>query len=87
MKHKMETIQTQFHQLRSYQINKISLSCFDNKCYILKNGIKTLAYGHKDIKQIKANVSIEWNQGFILLTLINSFKFVSINVKAKCFHK
>ena len=59
------------------------MSCFDNKCYILKNGIKTLAYGHKDIKQIKANVSIEWNQGFILLTLVNSFEFVYINVKAK----
>ena len=26
-----------------------SLSCFDDKGYILKNGINTLAYGHKDI--------------------------------------
>ena len=26
-----------------------SLSCFDDKRYIIKNGIDTLAYGHKDI--------------------------------------
>ena len=30
----------------------IFLSCFDDKQYILKNGINTLAYGHKDIKMI-----------------------------------
>ena len=29
--------------------NKRSLSCFDDKRYILKNWINTLAYGHKDI--------------------------------------
>ena len=28
---------------------KNHLSCFDDKRYILKNGINTLAYGHKDI--------------------------------------
>ena len=30
----------------------IFLSCFDDKQYILKNGINTLAYGHKDIKML-----------------------------------
>ena len=29
-------------------INKISLSCFDDKRYVLDDGINTLAYGHKD---------------------------------------
>ena len=32
-----------------YKTNERSLSCFDDKQYILKNGINTLAYGHKDI--------------------------------------
>ena len=32
--HKMKTIRSQKHQLGSYEINKVSLSCFDNKCYI-----------------------------------------------------
>ena len=30
-------------------INWISLSCFDDKRYVLDNGINTLAYFHKDI--------------------------------------
>ncbi|XP_048584561.1 uncharacterized protein LOC116612479 [Nematostella vectensis] len=33
--HKMRTIRSQNHQLRSYEINKISLGCFDDKRYIL----------------------------------------------------
>ena len=30
-------------------ISKISLSCFDDKRYVLDDGINTLAYFHKDI--------------------------------------
>ena len=37
------------HNLGTYETNNISLSCFDDERYILKNGINTLAYGHKDI--------------------------------------
>ena len=29
--------------------NKISLPCFDDKRYILHDGINTLAYGHRNI--------------------------------------
>ena len=32
-----------------YKVNKISLSCFDDKILILNNGIHTLAYFHKDL--------------------------------------
>ena len=34
--HKMKTMRSQRHQLGSYQINKISLSCFDDKRYLHK---------------------------------------------------
>ena len=34
----------------TYEINKISLSCFDDKKSVLNNGIHTLAYFHKDLK-------------------------------------
>ena len=45
----------------TYEINKISLSCFDDKRFVLNDGIHTLAYFHKDLKnhtwpQIKINV-------------------------------
>ena len=42
---KMKTIRSQKHQLGSYEINKVSLSCFDDKCYIHNNGISSYAYG------------------------------------------
>ena len=41
------------HNLGTYESNKISLSCFHDKRYILKNGINTLAYGHENIKNDK----------------------------------
>ena len=49
LRHAMRGIKSKDHNLGTYEINKISLSCFDDKRYILKNGIYTLAYGHKDI--------------------------------------
>ena len=46
MQHTMKTIRSERHELGSYEINKISLSCFDDKRYILENGINSLSYGH-----------------------------------------
>ena len=50
MGHKMKTISSQRHQLGSYKINKVSLSCFDDKRYIHDNGTSSYAYGHYKIK-------------------------------------
>ena len=46
MQHTMTTIRSERHELGSYEINKISLSCFDDKRYISENGINSLSYGH-----------------------------------------
>ena len=46
MHHTMKTIRSQNHQLGSYEINKVSLSCFDDKRYIHNDGISSTAYGH-----------------------------------------
>ena len=51
--HKMKTIRSQNHHLSSYEINKVSLSCFDDKRYILEDGISSYSYGHHKIKHIK----------------------------------
>ena len=45
---KMKRIQSKKHELGTYEINKIFLSCFDDKRYMLDDGIHTLAYFHKD---------------------------------------
>ena len=42
MYHKMKTIRSQDHQLGSYEINKISLSCFDDKRYL--HGLTSWGY-------------------------------------------
>ena len=44
----MKRIQSKKYKLGTYEIEKISLSCFDNERYVLNDGIHTLAYFHKD---------------------------------------
>ena len=51
LRHTMRRIESKNHNLGTYENNKRSLSCFLDKRYILKNGINTLAYGHKDISK------------------------------------
>ena len=48
IRHKMKRIQAKKHKIRTYEIDKISLSCFDDKRYVLDDGANTLAYFHKD---------------------------------------
>ena len=47
--HTMKTIRSNNHQLGSFELNKISLSCFDHKRFIHENGITSYAYGHYKI--------------------------------------
>ena len=49
MHHKMKTIRSQRHQLGSYEINKVSLSCFDDKRYIYDNGTSSYAWTLQNI--------------------------------------
>ena len=50
MRHKMKRIQSKKHKIGAYEIDKISLPCFDNKRFVLDDGIHTLAYFHEDLK-------------------------------------
>ena len=49
IRHHMKRIQAKKHRLGTYDVCKVSLSCFDDKRYVLDDGIKSLAYGQKDI--------------------------------------
>ena len=42
----MNRIQSKYDSIGTYEINKISLSCFDDKIYILNNGYHELALGY-----------------------------------------
>ena len=46
MYHTMKTIRSQKHQLGSFELNKISLSCFDDKRFLHDNGITSYSYGN-----------------------------------------
>ena len=39
VRHKMKRIQSKKHKLGTYEINKISLSCFDDKRFVLNDEI------------------------------------------------
>ena len=47
VRHSMKRIQSKFRRIGTYNLSKISLSCFDYKRYILDDGINSLAYFHK----------------------------------------
>ena len=47
---KMKIIQSKLHKIGTYDVCKIFLSCFDDKRYILNDGMTTLAYFHKHLK-------------------------------------
>ena len=49
LRHKMKRILSEKHNIGSYVINNVSLSCYDHKRFILNDGINSLAYGHKKI--------------------------------------
>ena len=51
IRHKMKRIRSKKHKIGTYEIDKILLSCFDNKRFVLDNCIHTLAYFHKALKK------------------------------------
>ena len=48
VRHKMTRIQSKKRKLGAYEIAKISSSCFDDKRYMLDDGVYTLSYFHED---------------------------------------
>ena len=44
----MKRIRAKKHKIRTYEIDEISLSCFDDKRFVLDDDVHTLAYFHKD---------------------------------------
>ena len=56
IRHKMKRIQAKNHKIGTYEIDKISLSCFDDKRYVLDDGTHTRAYFHKDCNNKKKDI-------------------------------
>ena len=50
IRHSMKRIQSKLRRIGTYDVCKISLSYFDDKRYVLDDGVNTLIYFHKVIK-------------------------------------
>ena len=50
MTHNMKMIRSYDHVLNTIEVNKITLSAYDDKRYLLKDGMSSYAYGHYAIK-------------------------------------
>ena len=48
-------MQAKKYKIGTYEIDKISLSCFDDKRFALDNGVHVLAYFHKDCNKKYSN--------------------------------
>ena len=46
LRHSMNMIQSEDHRIGTYEVEKISFSCFGNKIYIQNNGRDGLALGY-----------------------------------------
>ena len=55
IKRKMKIIQRKKHKIGLYEINKMSLLCFDDKRFVLDDGIHTIAYFYKGVKKIDSH--------------------------------
>ena len=55
----MKRIQAKKHKIGTYEIDKISLSCFDDKRQVLDDGVHTLAYFHKDSHKFKRDSQLK----------------------------
>ena len=50
----MKRIQSKNHKIGTNEISKISLSVFDDKRFVLVDGVQTLAYLYKEVNKINS---------------------------------
>ena len=51
---KFNTIRSKAHKVQSLEISKVGLCAYDNKRYLLEDGISSYSYGHQKIGQLKS---------------------------------
>ena len=47
MRYEINRIQSKDHNIQTYEINKVSISCYNNEKYIHKKGCHTPSHFHK----------------------------------------
>ena len=54
----MKRIQSKLDWIGSYNVCKVSLSCFDDRRHIIDDNINSLGYFHKNVKASK--IGLTW---------------------------
>ena len=65
----MKRIQGKKHKLGTYEIDKISLSCFDDKRYLSDDGVYTLSYFYKDSGTNCKDIEKNCNENIVMKRL------------------
>ena len=85
----MERIQRKLHRIWTYNVCKISSSSFDDKRYLLDDGINSLANFHKDIRSqqnwVKLIELIKSIESVELIRLIGLLESNQVNKKFTVF--
>ena len=72
------------HVVNTLEINKLCLSAFDDKRYMLKDGIQTLSYGHYSLRKASCphSMGIPWT-----LPLVSMFVYISVySIESESLH-
>ena len=80
----MKIIQAKKHKVGTYDIDKISLSCFDDKRFVLDDKVYTLCYFHDDCNKNKYennNVNVNNNSVVQMVRLTRQFIIIFIFIK------
>ena len=80
----MKIIQAKKHKVGTYGIDKISLSCFDDKRFVLDDKVYTLCYFHDDCNKNKNennNVNVNNNSVVQMVRLTRQFIIIFIFIK------
>ena len=70
IRHSMNRIQCKDHRIGKYKINKISLSCFDDKTYIQNNGYDGLALGYPELIRKNSYLNNHLKKSFLSSILL-----------------
>ena len=64
----MKRMQAKKHKIGTCEIDKISLSCFDDKRFVLDDEVHILAYFHKDCNKNVIRMKIKMKIIIIMIT-------------------
>ena len=70
----MKRIHAKKHKIGTYEIDKKSLSCFDDKRHAVDDGVHTLAHFHKDcnknVIRMKIKIKMKIKMKIIIIAII-----------------